>query len=45
MRIFNEGLKNQDWSELQDRMVDTIVKFEKAFLPRLASLGIKRRNK
>jgi Domain of unknown function (DUF4268) len=43
VKRFDGGLDYEDWNELHDELVDALVKFEKAFLPRLASLGIKRR--
>jgi hypothetical protein len=41
----NGGLDYPEyWPELQDNMVDAMVKFGKAFLPRLKELGIERKN-
>jgi hypothetical protein len=44
LTLFDAGLDYPDWDELQDKMVDAMVKFGKAFLPRLKELGIERKN-
>jgi hypothetical protein len=34
----------ETWPQLQEKMADAMVKFGKAFLPRLKELGIERKN-
>jgi predicted type IV restriction endonuclease len=43
---FNDGGLNylETWPQLQEKMADAMVKFGKAFLPRLKELGIERKN-